>query len=270
MNAIDIQQLSYRYPDGTIALHNISLQVKENKKLAILGANGSGKTTLMMHLNGLNLAQSGSVKIMGEQINPKNLRNVRQKVGVLFDNPDNQLFSTTVFEDIAFGPFNMGCSDEDIRLRTNAAIEQVGIRHLAEKPPHNLSLGQKKKAAIAGLLSMDLQLFIMDEPFSGLDPVSVDEFLDILNTLHQGGRTLVMSTHDVDLAYGWADEVAVISNGELAAFGGTEVLENAALCHQWRLRVPLLYEVFCKTQVRPKNAADAKACLKSLAGVHME
>lgn len=257
-SAIEIRNLSYRYHDGTKALKDVFLEVRRHRKLALLGANGSGKTTLLTHLNGLLLPQSGSVKIFGEALEKKNLRFVRQKVGILFDNPDNQLFSTTVFDDVAFGPFNMNCSESEIQRRTEEALTAVGIRDLAGKPPHNLSLGQKKKAAIAGLLSMDLELYAMDEPFSGLDPQSVGEFLEILDALHRRGCTLIISTHNVDLAYSWADDIVIIADGRITAIGGYEILHDELLLKNSRLELPTLVQIFASTAFRPRNIDEAR------------
>lgn len=264
MTAIEIHDLSHRYHDGTEALRNISLKVEGNLKLAILGANGSGKTTLLMHLNGLLAAQTGSVDIFGEAVTKKNLQTIRRKVGILFDNPDNQLFSTSVFDDVAFGPYNMGYSEPEIRRRTEDALSSVGIRDLTDKPPHNLSLGQKKKAAIAGLLSMDLELFAMDEPFSGLDPGSVEEFLAILDDLHRNGHTLIISTHDVDLAYAWADEIVILAEGRIVASGSSDLLRGETLLKESRLRVPLLVQIFEETGCSPRNSQEAADCLRDM------
>ena len=264
MTAIEINGLSHHYHDGTAALRDINLTLAKNRKHAILGANGCGKTTLLMHLNGLLLPQTGSINVLGQPVTKKNLRAIRQKVGLLFDNPDNQLFSTTVREDVAFGPFNLGCSESEIRQRTDHAIVSVGIDHLAEKPPHNLSLGQKKKAAIAGLLSMDLELYAMDEPFSGLDPQSVTEFLKILDDLYRKGCTLVISTHDVDLAYSWADEIVILAEGRIAVTGHHEILHDAALMQESRLQRPLLAHIFEGTGLCPRNPQEAAVCLRDM------
>jgi len=264
MNAISINNLSYKYPDGTVALNNISLDVKKNIRLALLGANGSGKTTLMLHINGLLLPQTGHIDIFDEKISKHNLRRIRSKVGLLFDNPDNQLFSTTIYDDVAFGPYNMGLSETEIDSRVKSALEMVGLSHLADRPPHNLSLGQKKKAAIAGLLSMSLDVFVMDEPFSGLDPASVTDFLGILKDLHTNGATTVISTHDVDLAYGWSDEVAIMNEGEIVAYGDISILRNKELVDKWNLRLPMLSETFMDTKYMPTTPEDARIIVSTL------
>lgn len=261
MNAIEIENLSYRYPDGTEALKDVSLTLQGRRKLALLGSNGSGKSTLLAHLNGLIPAQTGLVRIFELPVTNRNLRLVRQKVAILFDNPDNQLFSATVFDDVAFGPFNMGCPDPEIRQRTDEALHRVGLDTLRDRPPQNLSLGQKKKAAIAGLLAMSPELLVMDEPFSGLDPGSIAEFLAILDVLYENEVTQVLSTHDVDRAYAWADEVAILKDGRLLASGPWELLHDPALMRESELRLPTLVQLFERTGHRPRNLEQARIAM---------
>ena len=266
MFAVEMNNVSFCYPDGTGAISDITLALRPNRRLALLGANGSGKTTLLTHLNGLHLPQTGTVSLWGIPVTPGNLSVIRRKVGILFDNPDNQLFSTTVAEDVAFGPFNMGCSDEEMKTRTEKALREMGITDLSDRSPCNLSWGQKKKAAIAGLLSMDIDLFVMDEPFSGLDPVAVDDFLVLLDTLYQKGKTLVISTHNVDLAYEWADEIGVISAGRLMAFGGIELLRDESLLKAAGLRPPVLARIFKEMEEQPRNFRQAAQLIQNMAG----
>ncbi len=170
MFAKETVHLSYVYPDMTPAFEDINLQIKEKKKTAILGVNGSGKTTLIYHMNGVIPAQQGEVKIQSLPVDKKHMQEVRKKLGLLFDNPDDQLFSTTILNDIAFGPRNLKLDAATVHQRAMEAMDRVGIRDLAERPPFSLSLGQKKRAAIAGLLAMKPQILAFDEPFSGLDP----------------------------------------------------------------------------------------------------
>lgn len=257
MFAIEMNDVTFRYSDGTCAISKITLNLEQNRKLVLLGANGSGKTTLLLHLNGLLLPQTGDVSIFDIPVTKKNLSVIRQKAGILFDNPDNQLFSTSVAEDIAFGPFNMNCSPEEIKRRTDNAMNEMNISELAEKPPCNLSWGQKKKAAIAGLLSMDIDLFVLDEPFSGLDPDAISEFLDILDELYKKGKTLVISTHDVDMAYSWADDVIILNEGQIRAVGGYELLRDDHLMKEAKLRRPALVEIFDGIGKYPRNLEQA-------------
>lgn len=262
--ALIIENLCYAYPDGTPALHGVSLQVRAKKKTALLGTNGSGKTTLLYHLNGTIPVQEGLVKIRECPVCKVNLPRIRRMVGLLFDNPDNQLFSTTVYGDIAFGPRNMGLAEEEIAKRVDEAIRRVGIEALAERPPYCLSLGQKKRAAIAGLLAMEPEIMACDEPFSGLDPAVAGQFRAILDQLQGQGKTLIYSTHDVDLAYGWADEVVVMKEGRILDAGPVDLLRCEDLMREASLQLPLLAELFKNSPFKPRTAGEASRILNGL------
>jgi len=264
--ALEIENLSYAYPDGTRALHGINLRVEKKKKTALLGTNGSGKTTLLYHLNGSIPAQEGEVRVMGRPVTKENLRLVRKMVGLLFDSPDNQLFSTTVYGDVAFGPRNMGLSGEEIEKRVGEAIRRVGIEDLGARPPYCLSLGQKKRTAIAGILAMNPEIMACDEPFSGLDPAVAGQFRDILDELKKQGRTLVYSTHDVDLAYGWADQVVVMKEGRILEAGSTELLQEEKLMREASLQLPMLAELFKNSTYKPRTVEEASRLLSKEGG----
>lgn len=263
MNAVDITGLKYNYADGTEALNDINLKIERNKKTAILGSNGSGKTTLIYHLNGIFLPQQGQVTVMGFPLLKENISKIRQQVGLLFDNPDNQLFSTTVFNDIAFGPRNLKLGEEEVLSRTFKAMQMVNIEGLKDKPPYNLSLGQKKKVAIAGLLAMEPEMLVCDEPFSGLDPYSTCQMVDILNDLNIKGATLILSTHDVNLAYTWADQVIIMKEGEILAAGEVELLTDRELMIQGYLEVPMLADIFEGTGFSPRSPEEAAVIIRS-------
>jgi len=266
MFAIEIENLSYVYPDLTPALEDVNLQVKRRNKTAILGTNGSGKTTLIYHLNGIITAQQGKVKVQDLPVDKKFLPEVRKAVGMLFDNPDNQLFSTTVFNDIAFGPRNLKLDPEKINSRVQAALERVGITELAERPPYCLSLGQKKRAAIAGLLAMRPQVLAFDEPFSGLDPEVAVQFREILDELVEKGATLVYSTHDVDMAYAWADEVVIMKEGRVLASGRYDLLRDEDLLQQASLPLPMLAQLFRNSDEQPRTVEEAATLLEPQSG----
>lgn len=261
MNAIEINSLSYRYQDGTNALNNVSIDIKKGSKVAILGANGSGKSTLLQHLNGLIMPQNGEIKILGRVINNSNIDEIRKWVGLLFDNPDNQLFSTTVYNDIAFGPTNLRLSKDEVKRRVDEAIRLVDIENLRHKSPCNLSLGQKKRAAIAGLLAMNPKILLMDEPFSGLDPISLNQFLKILKSLSDDGCTQLISTHDVDIAYWWADYIVIIQKGNIIAKGSAKLLEDKKLMEESGLVRPTIAEIFADTGMYPKTAKEGNRIL---------
>jgi cobalt/nickel transport system ATP-binding protein len=264
MLAIKLDQLCYTYADGTKALRQISLSVQKNTRLAILGANGSGKTTLLYHLNGLHLPQEGQVHILGQQMEKKNAAHIRRQVALLFDNPDQQLFGTTVYEDIAFGPRNMGLTQKEITARVDEAIRTVQIEPLAHKPIHHLSWGQKKRVAIAGLLAMQPNILVCDEPFTGLDPQQLTSFLLLLKQLHQQGTTLIISTHDVDVAYAWADQVVVMKAGHILAEGEPSLLTNATLMAEAALQLPMLATIFNPLGYYPRTPEEAADMLKKI------
>ena len=239
MNAIEVEGLSHRYPDGTLALSDVNLKFDEGKKTAILGPNGSGKSTLFYHLNGLFLPQNGDILVKGIKITKKDINHVRKKVGLVFQDPDDQLFAPTVWDDISFGPRNLGLSKEEIEQKVNQTIQMLGIGDLSKKNPDNLSSGEKKKAAIAGVLAMEPEILVFDEPTSGLDPKSSLEILEIVDELSCDGKTIIISTHDVDLASIWADEVYLLKKGKVFASGSPkDIFFDEELIKSANLRLP--------------------------------
>lgn len=266
MMAVEVKNLSYVYSDGTKALDHLSLSVAKGQRVALLGANGSGKTTLLHHLNGLLLPQSGVVTIMGHPVCKENLPVIRKLVGMLFDHPDDQLFCTTVAEDVAFGPRNLGLDEETVERKVRQALEWVDMADSAEKPPFNLSLGQKKRVAVAGTLAMDSEIFVFDEPFSGLDAPAAAQMMGLLADLHRKGRTIILVTHDVDMAYGWADQVIIMSRGRVMAQGNCQLLEDEKLLAEANLASPMLVKVFAGTGFCPRTPEEAGLVLQLLQG----
>lgn len=224
---LQLNGVSYRYQDGTTALDNCSLAIRRGKRIAVLGANGAGKTTMFLHLNGILRPASGKVFYLGEPLDysRSGIRELRSRVGLVFQNPDSQLFSASVREDVSFGPMNLGLQEKFVRERVALALEAVRMTECADKPVHNLSFGQKKRVCIAGVLAMQPDLIVLDEPMSGLDSAMQQELLNVLGRLHHAGMTVVIATHDLDFAYEWADETIVLQQGRLLAQGSTtEVL----------------------------------------------
>lgn len=221
---LSLQNVSYRYPDGTHALNSCSLQISRGSRTAVLGANGAGKTTMFLHLNGLIRPTAGQLLRNGIPLDysRKGMRELRSKVGLVFQNPDSQLFSATVQEDVSFGPMNLGLDKTAARKRVEDALLAVGLNELAEKPVHNLSYGQKKRVCIAGVLAMQPDILVLDEPMAGLDAAMQEDLTQLLNQLHTDGMTIIIATHDLDFAYGWADEVIVLDAGKLLAQGPPE------------------------------------------------
>ena len=241
MKVIETKDITYEYPDGTKALEKVNFMAEEGKIVALLGPNGAGKSTLFLHFNGILRPSSGNVVIDGENVNynKKELMKIRQKVGIVFQNPDDQLFAPTVVEDVAFGPMNMGLSKDDVESRVKEALSRVGMEGFEKKPPHHLSGGQKKRVAIAGILAMKPKIMVLDEPTSGLDPKGASQILRLLYQLNTEGMTIVISTHDVDLVPIYASKVYIISEGKIIKQGtASEVFEDVKTIRGANLRLP--------------------------------
>lgn len=243
-NIIEIEDLWYRYHDGTVALKGLSMCIPRGKKIALLGPNGAGKSTLLLHLNGINLPQKGTVKVLEQAISSKTEKWVRSKVGMVFQDPDDQVFATTVWEDVSFGPRNMKLSHEETEARVEKALASVGMLEYRNKPPHHLSYGQKKRVAIAGVLAMDPEIIVLDEPVAYLDPKGKDDLFKILDDLHSKGTTIIIATHDVDLAAEWVDEILIVKAGTILASGSTRLLSDPDLISHAELRFPVVTKIF--------------------------
>lgn len=212
---IELRSASYRYPDGSQGLHDCSLALRAGSRNALLGANGAGKTTLMQHLNGLLQPDQGCLHWQGQPVrySREGLRGLRQQVGLVFQNPDRQLFSAHVEEDVSFGPLNLGLPETEVRQRVADALAAVGMSAHARSPVHHLSFGQKKRVCLAGVLAMRPQLLVLDEPMAGLDLPMQKDLQRLLDTLAAQGVTVLVSTHDAAFAADWADEIHVMAQG---------------------------------------------------------
>ncbi|MBZ9571022.1 ATP-binding cassette domain-containing protein [Methanobrevibacter sp. TMH8] len=243
MNIIEAKNITYLYPDGTKALDNINFNVEKGQIVSLLGKNGAGKSTLFLHFNGIFEPESGQILVDGEELkyDKKSLLKVRQKVGIVFQNPDDQLFAPTVEEDVAFGPLNIGLSQEETKKRVTDALARVGMEGFEKKPPHHLSGGQKKRVAIAGILAMGPEIMVLDEPTSGLDPKGASKILKLLYELNNEGMTIIISTHDVDLVPLYSNKVNIIRDGKIIKVGSPhEVFDDVDLIREADLRLPRL------------------------------
>lgn len=242
---IELKGVSFSYPGDIVALDNFSAVFTRGRRTAVLGRNGSGKTTLFSLLNGLLHPQNGEILFEGEpfRYDRLNLLKLRQKVGMVFQDPDSQLFSACIYEDISFGPLNLGLPEAEVRNRVESALKQMKLEGLENRPTHSLSFGQKKRACIAGVLAMQPQILVLDEPFAGLDPVMAAEFMAILDELHRGGTTLIIATHDLDLAYAWADDAIVLRDGRLLDQGTAAELLMSPKVHAELGAAPIVAEV---------------------------
>ena len=235
MNAVEIDNLTYTYPDGSRGLSGVSLTIPERECLALVGPNGAGKSTLILHLNGI-LDGEGDVRILGKPV-ADDLQAARQAVGLVFQNPDDQLFMPTVFDDVAFGPLNLGWERERVEAEVRKALVAVGMTGHEHRSPHHLSLGQKKRCAIATVLVMDCRIMVLDEPMTGLDPRGRWDFLKLLNGLDKGK---IIATHDLDLVREMIDRTAIMDQGLIVAHGPTaEILDGRELLAKHGLAPPV-------------------------------
>ena len=242
---LSVKNLSYTYPDGTRALKNINMEIFKGEKVAIMGPNGAGKSTLFSHFNGLTEPTSGYLELDGKKMeyDKKTLLEIRQKVGIVFQDPNDQLFAPTVKEDVAFGPMNLGLDYEEVEKRVNESLELVGMKKFKDKTPHHLSGGQQKRVAIAGIIAMRPEIMILDEPTAGLDPQGVDQVLTILNNLNKDGMSIVISSHDIEMVNGFAEKIFVLYEGELLARGDKhEIFSNKELLKKAHLKAPVTTE----------------------------
>ena len=250
---LSTKNLSYTYPDGTHALKNVNMEIEKGQKVAIMGPNGAGKSTLFSHFNGLTEPTSGHLELDGEimKYDKKTLLEVRQKVGIVFQDPNDQLFAPTVKEDVAFGPMNLGLSYEEVENRVSEALELVGMEKFRDKTPHHLSGGQQKRVAIAGIIAMKPEIMILDEPTAGLDPEGVDKVLDILNNLNKDGMSIVISSHDIEMVNGFAEKIFVLNEGEILASGDKhEIFSNKELLKTAHLKAPITTEILYQLKAK--------------------
>jgi cobalt/nickel transport system ATP-binding protein len=234
--SIAVTGLEYTYPDGRVALDGVDLSVAEGERLALLGPNGAGKTTLALHLNGIFRGRSGSIFIGGDRLSDDNLTEIRRRVGLVFQDPNDQLFMPSVSEDVAFGPANLGLSGRELELRVAHALERVDGSDFADRPPHHLSGGEKRRASLATVLAMNPEILVLDEPSSGLDPAGRRELIATLATLPM---TQVVITHDLPLALELCPRSVIIDGGKVVAQGETRrLLGDSHLLASHRLELP--------------------------------
>jgi cobalt/nickel transport system ATP-binding protein len=237
--SLEVEGLAFAYPDGQQALFGIDLVVERGERVALLGPNGAGKTTFVLHLNGILCGGAGRVRIGGLEVRPDDraaLREIRRRVGIVFQDPDDQLFMPTVRDDVAFGPANLGLRRPELQARVAAALAAVGMADVADRPPHHLSFGQRRRVAVATVLAMEPEILVLDEPTSNLDPASRRELAEVLAALPV---TLLVVTHDLPYALELCERSIVLSEGSVVADGPTaDVLANAELLRRHRLELP--------------------------------
>ncbi|MEI2778045.1 MAG: ABC transporter ATP-binding protein [Tetrasphaera sp.] len=237
---LDLRGVAFAYPDGHQALFGVNLHVHPGERVALLGPNGAGKTTLVLHLNGILRAGAGSVTVSGLAVGSDTMLEIRRRVGVIFQDPDDQLFMPSVRDDVAFGPANLGLSKDEIAERVEAALRAVGMLDFADRPPHHLSFGQRRRVAVATVLAMRPEVLVLDEPSSNLDPAARRELAEVLTGL---GVTMLMVTHDLPYALQLCERAVILSGGVIVADAPTvELLADQELMAAHRLELPFGFD----------------------------
>jgi cobalt/nickel transport system ATP-binding protein len=233
---VEVKNLQHIYPDGTVALHDVSFLIRHGESVAIIGANGAGKSTLLLHLNGYLPATSGEIVIGDAKLAKENLVQIRRTVGMVFQDPDDQLFMPTVFDDVAFGPLNMGLAAKEVETRVMDALHRVEAADLRDKPPYHLSGGEKKRVAIATVLSMLPEILVLDEPTNGLDPHARRQLIALLQVFH---HTRIVTSHDLDMVLELCERTIVLQEGRVMADGPTlDIFADEELLKTCRLEKP--------------------------------
>ena len=234
---VEVRDLKHTYPDGTAAVRGISFRIHHGEAVAVVGANGAGKSTLLLHLNGYLTPQSGTVRIGDFPLTKETVKDIRKTVGMIFQDPDDQLFMPTVYEDVAFGPLNLGLPPEEVEHRVQQALQRTGVEHLRDRPPYKLSGGEKRAVAIATVLAMSPDILVMDEPTSNLDPLSRRTLIELLAGFH---HTKIIATHDLDMVIDLCERTIVIHEGTIMADGLTaDIFNDDLLLRKSHLERPL-------------------------------
>lgn len=265
------EHLSYEYQSGVPALADVSLSIGKGERIAVMGANGAGKSTLFLNLNGVLQAASGDIYYQGKRIEKKNLWRLRRHVGFVFQDADSQIIASTVEAEVAFGPMNLKLSREEVRTRVEEALESMDLKPYRDRPPHYLSGGEKKRVSIADIIAMKTEIILFDEPGAALDPFSADMLEYALADFTREGKTLLISTHDVEFAYRWAERILVFDHGRILADGGVlEIFQQEQVLRQAHLRKPEMLQVYetllargmAKPGAYPRRAAELADIIK--------
>ncbi len=242
---LEISHLSYLYEGEHEALHDVSVSIGKGEQIAVIGSNGAGKSTFFLNLNGVLTPKEGTISYRGRVIgrNRKDLNWLREHVGIVFQDADSQIIASTVYQEVSFGPMNLGLPREEVKERTDEALRYMDLTDMKDRPPHYLSGGEKKRVSIADILAMKPEVIIFDEPTASLDPVNTLMLEEVLEKLGREGRTLLVSTHDVDFAYRWAERVLVFEGGGILADGDpAEIFRDGEILKKAHLKKPLLLE----------------------------
>jgi cobalt/nickel transport system ATP-binding protein len=249
---ISINDIKFSYPTGITAINGITLNITQGERVALLGPNGSGKSTLILLIAGLLTPNSGDIKVFDEKTSSKTFQKTRSRIGIVFQDPDDQLFTPSVIEDIEYGPKNLNIPDKDVKTQSTYILEKMGIQHLKTRPPHRLSFGEKKKVSLATALILKPDLLLLDEPTANLDLASRRKLIDTINELNKEGTTIIISTHDAEAIPELADRIIIINNGIKIDEGKTsDILQNKNILEQSGLEPPTTVSLF--TELKNQN-----------------
>lgn len=256
---LEIKDLCFSYDKEKLALDHVNLIVNKGEKIAVLGNNGAGKSTFFLNINGVKNPNSGTITCYGREISKKNRKLLRQTVGIVFQDADTQLIAASVKDDIAFGPVNMKLSSDRVREKTDKAISDMNLEGFEKRPPHYLSGGEKKRVTIAGILAMETDVMVFDEPTASLDPVNTEMFEKTIDMLYKHGKTILISTHDIDFAYRFADRVIIFSKGKVIADGSVyDVFSKENVLREANLKKPFVYEMYEFLKSKGRYNAECK------------
>lgn len=268
---LDIKGLCYSYSSNNNALKNINLAIGKGEKIAVMGSNGAGKSTFFLNINGVLNPNDGEIIYRGKKITRKDLNELRKNIGIVFQDADNQIIASTVLAEVSFGPMNLKLPKEEVEKRVYEALDYMNIREFKDRPPHYLSGGEKKRVSIADIIAMKSEIIIFDEPTAALDPLNAEMLEEVLEKLSHENKTLLISTHDVDFAYRWAERIVVFADGEIIADGTVlEVFKDDDVLKRANLKRPTMldiYEILVKRNIifgtasYPKNINEFKDIL---------
>ncbi len=270
---LSVKNIIYSYDGENNALKNVSVDISDGERIAVLGANGAGKSTFFLNLNGVLSSDGGEIFFRGERIVKRTLNTLRKNVGIVFQNADSQIIASTVFAEVSFGPINMHLSRSEVLERTEQAMEYMNITGLRSRPPHYLSGGEKKRVSIADIIAMTPEVIIFDEPTEGLDPQNAKMLEDVLSQLSAEGKTILLSTHNVDFAYRWAERIIVFNSGEIIADGAPDaVFANESVIKTANLARPAVLDIyeslvrkgFLEQGKNPKSAGELKKLIDTV------
>ena len=268
---LQVRDLQYAYSDEKMALKGVDLDIRQGERIAVMGSNGAGKSTFFLNINGVLQSEHGEIFYRGQKMTKKTMNDLRKNVGIVFQDADSQIIASTVQSEVSFGPMNLKLSRNDVRDRVDEALSYMNLTDFRHRPPHYLSGGEKKRVSIADIIAMHPEIIIFDEPTAALDPVNADMLEEVLEKMAQEGKTIMISTHDVDFAYRWAERVVVFCDGKIIADDAPlAVFTNETVIRQANLKRPMMLDIFETMREKglvkddrsyPKNVEEFKYCI---------